>query len=127
MDAVAVEVAENTRPVTSPAMTALPETPRRVPGDVVPTPKLPVESILKRSDPLVEPVMMLAPVADSASVPALVTDGVVICVVNVGDELKTSTPPAPVSSVMSAPSSEEVSIEVLPTLLLKMVQSDEAR
>jgi hypothetical protein len=96
-------------------------------GEVVPIPKLPAESTLKRSDPLVEPVMTFAPVAVSASVPAFVTVGVVIWVVNVGEELKTRTPPVPVSSVMSDPSSEEVSIEVLLTLLLKMVQSDEVR
>jgi len=47
--------------------------------------------------------------------------------VKVGPAANTNAPPAPVSSVTNDPSSAEVSMEVLPTLLLKMVQSPEER
>ena len=47
--------------------------------------------------------------------------------VNVGPAENTNDPPTPVSSVINEPSSDEVSIEVLLTLLLKIVQSPRAK
>ena len=47
--------------------------------------------------------------------------------VNVGPAENTKEPPTPVSSVTREPSSAEVSMEVLATLLLKIVQSPDER
>jgi hypothetical protein len=102
---------------------------------VPPTAVLPLAAMVVEADPPKDAVIPVRVPAnrEPVEVAALVVAFVPMRLakfevpVNVGPAAKTKAPPAPVSSVTNDPSSAEVSIEVDDTLLLKMVQSVEAR